>query len=241
MTERKKKILDAIVREHITTKTPVGSSVIADKYRLDVSSATVRNVMAQLEEEGYIIQPYTSAGRIPTAYGYKEYMRGWEEMSAEKTEKRLKKREKKELEAIFEENERWEIQLKNAAKVMARSSENAVFLAFHQYNMYYTGISDLLSQPEFSERRWIFNISSVIDRMDEIINENFENFTAEPRIMIGPDNPFGLFCGSIVSKYKVSRKQGLIGILGPLRMDYKKNFALVSYTLRLLSELKNNK
>lgn len=231
MTERKKKILNAIIREHITTKAPVGSSAIVNKYKLDVSSATVRNVMVQLEEEGYIMQPYTSAGRVPTAWAYKEYA---EDISLEKSRKKLKSKEKKDIDEAFVGEERWEARLKEVAKIMAHSSGVAVFWAFHQYNLYYTGISNLLSQPEFAEKGLIYDVSVIIDRMDEIINENFENFDESPQILIGEENPFGAFCGTILSKYRINKQQGLFGILGPLRMDYKRDLALTDHVLNHL-------
>src|SRR3990172_5686785 len=74
LTERRQRLLHLIVDEYITTAQPVASGAIVQKYRLPVSPATVRNEMALLEEEGYIGQPHTSAGRIPTDRGYRYYV-----------------------------------------------------------------------------------------------------------------------------------------------------------------------
>src|SRR6056297_2281136 len=74
MRERKKFILFTIIKEHIESKIPVGSSILVKKYKLDISPATVRNIMVELEEEGYIWQPYTSAGRVPTEKAYQLYV-----------------------------------------------------------------------------------------------------------------------------------------------------------------------
>ncbi|MBU7005910.1 heat-inducible transcriptional repressor HrcA [Phosphitispora fastidiosa] len=74
LDERKKKVLQAIIRDYISTAEPVGSRTIAKKYELGVSPATIRNEMADLEELGYIEQPYTSAGRIPSDKGYRYYV-----------------------------------------------------------------------------------------------------------------------------------------------------------------------
>lgn len=71
---RKIKILDAIIRDYILTGEPVGSRTISKKYELGVSSATIRNEMSDLEEWGFIIQPHTSAGRIPSDKGYRLYV-----------------------------------------------------------------------------------------------------------------------------------------------------------------------
>jgi len=74
MNGRKLIILNTIIKEHIKTGAPVGSGVLVDKYRLDISPATVRNEMAELEEEDFIIQPHTSAGRVPTEKAYNLYL-----------------------------------------------------------------------------------------------------------------------------------------------------------------------
>ena len=74
LDERKAAILRAVVEEHIETAQPVGSAHVARAARLRVSSATVRNEMALLEREGYLAQPHTSAGRIPTDKGYRFFV-----------------------------------------------------------------------------------------------------------------------------------------------------------------------
>ena len=74
LSDRKKKILQAIVEDYIATAEPVGSSHILQNHNLGVSSATVRNEMASLEESGYLEKPHTSAGRIPSYLGYRVYV-----------------------------------------------------------------------------------------------------------------------------------------------------------------------
>ncbi|HBY72567.1 MAG TPA: HrcA family transcriptional regulator, partial [Lachnospiraceae bacterium] len=74
LDERKLKILKAIIKNYLDTGEPVGSRTISKDTDLNLSSATIRNEMADLEELGYIIQPHTSAGRIPTDKGYRLYV-----------------------------------------------------------------------------------------------------------------------------------------------------------------------
>lgn len=71
LNERKRKVLWAVVQDYADTAEPVGSRTIAKKYNLGVSSATIRNEMQDLEDEGYLEQPHTSAGRIPSIKGYR--------------------------------------------------------------------------------------------------------------------------------------------------------------------------
>ncbi|MBU2416137.1 hypothetical protein KKH86_02830, partial [Patescibacteria group bacterium] len=214
MTDRTKLILNTIIKEHIKTGAPVGSSVLVEKYQLDVSPATVRNEMAELESEGYIAQPYTSAGRVPTEQAFNLYI---ENLS----EKKLNKAEINLLDNISQGSD--DLNLKQIAKTMAGISNNAVFWAFEKHNLYYTGISNLLRQPEFSQTNLIYDISAIIDRVDEIIGEIFDEIKYEPQILLGSKNPFGDFLGIVLTKYKIKNKIGMFGILGPMRMDYEKN------------------
>jgi heat-inducible transcriptional repressor len=74
LDDRKLAVLRAIVEDYVSTNEPVGSKSLVDRHNLDVSPATVRNDMAVLEEQGYIVQPHTSAGRIPTDQGYRLFV-----------------------------------------------------------------------------------------------------------------------------------------------------------------------
>ena len=108
LDERRKKILWAITQSHIDLNTPIGSSLITKRYPIGLSPATVRNIMASLEEMGYIKQPHTSAGRIPTAKGFKFYVNALlEEQELTCSEKRFidmsSKLQIKENSTIFQE------------------------------------------------------------------------------------------------------------------------------------------
>lgn len=112
--ERKMKILKAIVKNYLETGEPVGSRTISKYTDLNLSSATIRNEMADLEELGLILQPHTSAGRIPSDKGYRLYV---DDMMAEK-EKEVN--EMKEL--LLEKEEKMEHLLKQAAKLLANDT-----------------------------------------------------------------------------------------------------------------------
>ena len=220
LEKRQEKILNAIIKEYGKTGIPVGSSGLVEKYRLDVSPATVRNEMADLEELGYIRQPYTSAGRIPTEKSYKYYVGRVEE-------KKLKPEESDLIKALL--HDKTEFGLKQVAKIVSKISGNAVFWAFHRRNLYYTGITNLLSQPEFVQNNLVYDISIIIDRMDEIIEKHFEHFDFVPQIFVGSENPFSRHCSVIATKYRHDGHIGLIGVIGPMRMRYEKNLALIKF------------
>ena len=73
LTERKLKILQAIISDYVKTAEPVGSRTLSKKYDLGISPATIRNEMADLEEMGYLTHPHTSAGRVPSDMAYRLY------------------------------------------------------------------------------------------------------------------------------------------------------------------------
>ena len=118
---RKMKILQAIVRNYLETGEPVGSRTISKYTDLNLSSATIRNEMADLEELGYILQPHTSAGRIPSDKGYRLYV---DTMMAEK-EKEVN--EMKEL--LLEKEEKMDAMLKRVAKVLANDTNYAAMIS----------------------------------------------------------------------------------------------------------------
>lgn len=74
LEDRKKQVLKAVIEEYINTAEPVSSAVLVEKYRLNFSSATIRNDMADLEHKGYLEKPHTSSGRIPSVKGYRFYV-----------------------------------------------------------------------------------------------------------------------------------------------------------------------
>ncbi len=124
LDERKMKILQAIIRNYLETGEPVGSRTISKYTDLNLSSATIRNEMADLEELGYIVQPHTSAGRIPSDKGYRLYV---DHMMEEK------EREVEELkEILLEREDKMDHLLKQMAKVLAQNTNYATMISAPQ-------------------------------------------------------------------------------------------------------------
>ena len=121
LDERKMKILKAIIQNYLETGEPVGSRTISKYTDLKLSSATIRNEMADLEEMGYILQPHTSAGRIPSDKGYRLYV---DQMMQEKDEEI---REVKEM--MIERTDKMEQVLKQVVKVLASNTNYATMIS----------------------------------------------------------------------------------------------------------------
>ncbi len=124
LDERKTKILQAIIRNYLETGEPVGSRTISKYTDLNLSSATIRNEMADLEELGYILQPHTSAGRIPSDKGYRFYV------DAMMQEKEKEVVEMKEM--LLERQDKMEVLLKQVAKVLAQNTNYATMISAPQ-------------------------------------------------------------------------------------------------------------
>jgi len=223
ISERKKLILETLLKEYLKTAQPVSSGVLVKKYKLDISTATVRNEMMELEDENYIYQPHTSAGRIPTEKTYHLFLEEWKKTGKVKE---LKSNEQEILDKVFKNDE---AAYRQTAKVVAELSGSAVFWAFHKNDLYYTGLSNLFSQAEFNKLDLVCDVSAVIDRLEEIIDDIFEDISEGTQVLIGSENPFGNFLSTVLVKYKKDKANGIFGILGPLRMDYARNLALVEF------------
>lgn len=127
LDERKRKILNAVIKSYLETGEPVGSRTISKETDLNLSSATIRNEMADLEEMGYIVQPHTSSGRIPTDAGYRIYV----DKLMEEKEEELNKKEKKlndMQEYLSEKVEQVEELLQNTAKLLASNTNYATMI-----------------------------------------------------------------------------------------------------------------
>lgn len=124
LDERKQKILNAIIANYLETGEPVGSRTISKYTDLNLSSATIRNEMADLEEMGYIIQPYTSAGRIPSDQGYRFYV---DQMMIQRKE------EEGERKALLAKVDKMENLLQQVARVLAMNTNYATMVTAPQY------------------------------------------------------------------------------------------------------------
>lgn len=234
MNSRQEKILSVIIEEYTQTAIPVGSSVMAQKYDLGVSSATIRNDMAHLEEEGYLYQPHISAGRIPTDKGYRYFV---EEIMGDKE---LSKIEQQKLQKEFLKLKAQNTRLtRTTAKLMSHLSGNLAIsglLGKDEFSDF--GMKELMEQPEFRE---IDEVCKIVEALD-YIDEKFDRLVSElkegeTKIFIGNENPINEIsnCSMIVSPYKTKKgEKGVLALIGPKRMKYAKNKSIVEYVRKML-------
>jgi heat-inducible transcriptional repressor len=234
MIQRKISLLNKIIKEYIKIAQPISSKLLADKYNFKISPATIRHEMLKLEKEGYIFQPHTSAGRIPTEKAYHFYIKNFLK------NKKIKKKDRNFLNKIKKKYQFLEMQnlIKKIGKAIADLSEETVIITFNS-QVYCIGLSNLFNQPEFIERKLISDMLLTIDCLDKIV-ENFSIANEEIQILIGKENPFNKKCGIIMINYaqKDSKiNNNIFAILGPIRMNYEKNLALIKFVNVLIKKI----
>lgn len=235
--ERKKQVLQAIVKHFINTAEPVGSNTILVSYKFDVSPATIRNDMMQLEKSGYIYQPHTSAGRIPTDKGYRlfvdemaDYQTARTEAIATLSKVREQYRASKVKEAVYD-----------AVAILSQATQLVSFATTPDNpRTFFLGMSNVLRQPEFVED--MVRASKVIEVLEK--HDNFVStlksfdLNQEIKTFIGEENilPNIQSCSIIVCKYHKDGFDGYIGLLGPKRMNYPYNIVLLEEVRNLLEQ-----
>jgi heat-inducible transcriptional repressor len=226
LDKRKSQLFNTIVKEYIKTAEPVGSTQLAGNVKFKLSSATIRNEMVELEKQGLICQPHTSAGRIPTEVGWRYYLDNFLK------EGQISTADQKTIKNFFGQLEKAEFEclIKKIARDIAEMVDGAVVVALSPDNVYYTGISNIFKQPEFFEPDVVQNMSQIIDDLDSVMGQVFDEIS-EPTIMIGKDNPFGHDTGIVLTKYNMADTKGVLGIIGPTRMDYQRNYDIINYLI----------
>lgn len=230
ISPRQEALLDAIITEYTASAKPVSSGQLVDREELEVSPATVRNDMAVLENAGYLHQPHTSAGRVPTETAWRWYVK------RVKGESTVGKREREHLESVAKHRHVSEQEmLRQLAKALAEIIQEAVIVAFDKTDTYYTGLSNLFQQPEFADINVLQNLSKVVDHLDVVMARMYERVGNDVHVLVGRENPFSSSCGTVLGRYVIPKRHpGVIGFLGPLRQDYGEHMALLRYTQSLL-------
>jgi len=229
LTSRQKQLLSLIITDFVHSAEPVGSSNLVKKYELKMSSATIRNEMSELEKRGYLVKPHASAGRVPSEKAYDWFVgKCLEYHKSIKLQKIIEELLKK---GVYEQG------IKNVAKLVAQLSGQAVIVGFKFNHAYYTGISNLFRHPEFQEYGHVVNLTTMLDRMDDMLEKVFDDINNDVRIFVGHNNPFGAQTSLVITKYKFKdREPGVFALLGPMRMDYNKNYSLIRQTKEVIQK-----
>lgn len=232
---RREEVLALIVKRYVETAEPVGSGFVA--RHLGLSSATIRNVMSDLEEAGFISQPHTSAGRAPTDKGYRYYIDSL--MHVRNVNDHMVKAVRQEYGEVLKS---LEDVLEKTSHLMS-SLTNYVGLALISWSdkVYLDGTSHIIEQPEFRDLKKLYAILKFLEAKSDILNLLSGEFEDENlTIHIGREDGPGYLkeCSIVTRGYKIKGKvSGRLGVIGPKRMLYEKVIPTVDLLADTVSEI----
>lgn len=233
VTERQGKVLAAIVEQYAEIAAPVGSVTLAKLF--GVSSATIRAEMSRLEEMGFIAQPHTSAGRVPTDSGYRWYVNQIDHTNAELSVDRSARA----IDTRVRSAGQPEAAIQSAVRSLVELTHN-VGLATIGDNLYVRGLANLFGQPEMMDFGSAREVAMLLDNLEPWLAEAAPNRPLS--VFIGQENPIGKSsgCTLVISRFRSPfSDQSYIGVLGPTRQDYRQVMNLVHHTGHMLETVLN--
>lgn len=236
LTDRQIQILKAIIEEYIETAQAVGSETLDKKYNLGISPATIRNEMVKLIEMGYLRQPHTSAGRTPTPMALKFYIK-----------ELMKARELSVAEEVAVKEKVWDYRqdfdrlLRETTRALADKTRALALSTDEKGDLYYAGTANILEMPEFYDIDLTKSLLGLLDRLDfweELVSRTIEG--EDPiHLLLGEELGVKTLspCGFVYIHYEVPRHKGMLGVVGPYRLNYPYIIPVVRYFGNLLEEI----
>lgn len=230
LSERQEQIIKNLVREYIKTAEPVSSKFLAEKYDFGLCPSAIRIEFQNLIREGYLEQPHTSAGRVPTDKAYRFFV----DSLKEKREERIEE----ELEDIIKGVEDKFRMASEIAKFIADNSSSFVNLYFAKERLNLKeGLDEIFKEPESRDENFIHGFVNFLENFES----NIEKLKAEPKtqVFIGRESPIpkSKDITLICSECNLPSQKVFITIMGPKRMDYEKNIKLINSLNKVLEEL----
>ena len=226
--QRKDRILAIVIGQYVKTVTPVGSHTITEEHNLDVSPATVRNILAELEEEGYLSHPHTSAGRVPTQRGYRYYVDHlMNEIQLLEEEKRRIQSEHKRyvahLETLMEKTSQMVTDLTHYTTIISIDGWGSKIIL--------KGTSNVVDYPESSNALKIQAILRILEEKERLLALINRDLKRKIAIYIGHEMALKEIdgCSLAVSSFEKDGLTGRIAVLGPTRMNYDRVVCALEY------------
>jgi len=229
ITERQKDILNKIIGEYISSAQPVSSKLLEKKYNFEICPATIRIEMQKLTDDGFISQPHTSAGRVPTDKGYRFFVNNLFKNGLPEEGYDTGDLIEKEMGDTMKF-------IQHLTRGLAETTSNlALSYLFDDKILWKEGWGDLIQEPEFRETKLIYNLATIIDDFeDEIKGIDIDSGI---KVYIGKESPFSKSkeFSMIIARCRFpENEEGLLAIFGPKRMDYDKNINLINSLIKLM-------
>lgn len=242
LSDRRQIILRALIEEYIDCAMPVGSKTLVDNYDIHVSSATVRNDLSYLEDVGYIMQPHTSAGRIPTEAGYREFVdRVLDEFEDDEKTSDYVEIEEQVRKSASEIDELLDSLSKELAKLTSCLSViSPKTTADSNSHITKRGISSIMRQPEFRDSSALLPVMEIFED-DSVLFRTLSATSGDEEIAvhIGHENESNNLSGVSVVSATFGRLEdgGVVAVIGPTRMNYENVIKAVSMAQNILNDL----
>jgi len=235
LTARQTQILKMLIDEYIDSALPVGSEILEKKYNLGVSSATVRNEMVNLTKMGYLKQPHTSAGRIPTPLAMKFYVdQLMEERSMSLADEVRAKEE------IASAGKNLEKLMVDATQALAEKANSLAVSALDDGRSWHAGLSHVFENPQSTDLELSSSIFSFLEESEKITDLFFKRLTgaSSVEVIFGEDIGWPEFepIGITTSHFKALGHNGVLGVVGPVRSRYPEVIPIVRYFGSLIAE-----
>ncbi|OGV90453.1 hypothetical protein A2783_05830 [Microgenomates group bacterium RIFCSPHIGHO2_01_FULL_45_11] len=235
LTDRQVQVLKTIVEEYTNTAEAVGSETLDKKYNLGVSPATIRNEMVYLTEQGYLLQPHTSAGRIPSSKAIKLYiaeiMREQDLTVAEEVSAK---------ERVWDKRHQLDELLREAAHELAQRTGSIGIAAVDEGPVYSAGYAHILEMPEFYDIDVTRTLFSMLDEASQLLGIIHQRLMErELEVLLGDD--FGVShlesVSCVVGRFQAGGQTGSLGVIGSRRFNYPKVIPLVRHFAHLISQI----
>lgn len=235
LTPRQVQILKSVVEEYIETAIPVGSDVLEKKYGIGVSPATIRNEMVALVTGGYLRQPHTSAGRIPTPRAIKFYVNQLMEEKKLSVAEEVAAREQ-----VVSAKDNFDKVMHQVTKALADNTHCLAIAATDKGEVWHAGYAYILDIPEFYNIDVTSKVLTMIEEARRIQELFFEKKTwDEPiEILFGEELGWPNFESVGIVAYQCSTNFGRtsLGVIGPMRFNYSSVIPVVRYFGNLISD-----
>ena len=234
---RKERILAYVIEQYIQSVTPISSGQVVEECFSDLSSATIRHVLADLEDEGFLTHPHTSSGRVPTQNGYRYYVNHLMheiKLLAEEKERILHEYHKgvSELEAL----------LKRTSELLSQEAKYPSIISIdgNRDKVFCHGMSFVAGYPEFQNIKRIHHILQVLEAKERVLGLINRDLEEKIKIYIGDEVGCQEIedCSLVISKFgKKNGRMGRLAVLGPTRMNYEKVISTLEYFSEVIDHI----
>lgn len=236
LTSRQTQILKALIDEYIGTAEPVGSEALDKKYSLGVSPATIRNEMATLTRLGYLRQPHTSAGRIPSPNAMKFYI---DQLMEEKQMSLAD--EVKTKEEVWDSRGNVDDLMEEVTKALSERTNSLAVSAMDNGKVWHAGYSNVFDNPEFANIQACAGLFAFLEEVQQVQELFFRRSQGLSPIEVLFGEELGwpdLFSiGVVTTHFTIRGQNGAIGIIGPVRLSYQTVIPTLRYFKSLIEEI----